>query len=318
MAALERHMRDGVVFWTSPALASLAVTHAFSTRHGGVSQGPFHSLNLGRSTGAEGDDARRVAENLRRFQTAALDGRRTVSVRQVHGAAVFVTGGREHLPGRQTAERKGTQSAGASRPPPDAVRSQSGACEADAIVGDDPDRALLVRVADCAPVLLACPRSGVVAAVHAGWRGVVAGVVESAVTSMADQGAVVDDIRAAIGPCIGEGAFEVGDEVVEAFRHRDLGAFVHRRQGARARIDLAASVRALLERMGIDPTHVDGGELCTVEREDDFFSYRRDGARSGRMAAAIAAIDRRRGCAGCASSRVAVRRDPRGSEARSC
>jgi len=294
MAVLERRQLAGLAFWISPALESLGVVHAFSTRHGGVSASPFDSLNLGRALVDEPDAEAHVQENLRRFRVAALAGLDVVSARQVHGAAVVDASAL--VSARVAAEAsipREASVAGASRACRAWVASgcdaaQASACEADAIVADTAGIAAMIRVADCAPVLLACARSGIVAAVHAGWRGVVSGVIEATIDRMAARGADVRALRAAIGPCIGARAFEVGEEVAAQFEQRELGESVRPRPGMRPTIDLACAVRRLLLRAGLAAPSIDGGELCTVELAEDFFSYRRDGARSGRMAAAIA------------------------------
>ncbi len=187
----------------------------------------------------------------------------------------------------------------------DAVRARAAGAplEADALVARAADRvAVGVRVADCVPVLVADPRTGDVAAIHAGWRGVVAGVIGAAVRRLADQedgeaqeaqedgenegrGALV----AAIGPCIGACCFEVGPEVGE-----QLGFVVRRTStpagaGDKAYVDLRAAVRAQLAALGV--TQVDDVPGCT-KHEARFHSFRRDGANSGRMLAAIAARGR--------------------------
>lgn len=270
MAELERHERAGLAVWLSPALRSLGFAHAFSTRHGGVSEGVFDSLNLGRA-GDAGDDPARVDENLRRFSDAALGGAPLMRVRQVHGAAVFDA----------DAATNGSVAPGSGV-------SDGAVIEADAIVTASSDRAAMVRVADCAPLLLACPRSGIVAAIHAGWRGVIGGVIEATLARMHERGANPRELRAAIGPCIGPRVFEVGPEVSGEFERRDLGSRVLPRAGRRPTIDLAGAAAELLEREGVARAHIDRSDLCTVELDRDFFSYRRQGARSGRMAAAIA------------------------------
>jgi len=147
--------------------------------------------------------------------------------------------------------------------------------EADALVANAPGTAVGVRVADCVPVLLAHPGSGTVAAVHAGWRGLVAGVVENAVDLSAMRGGL-----AAIGPCIGACCFEVGQEVAERI------GFVDRTVGAKAYVDLRKAVRARLEGLGVE--HVEDVPGCTRCDASRFFSHRRDGESAGRHLAVIA------------------------------
>ena len=138
-----------------------------------------------------------------------------------------------------------------------------------------------VRVADCVPVLVADPESGDVAAIHAGWRGVVAGVVLAGVKSLARQSS---GLVAAIGPCIGACCFEVGRDVAARI------GFVARETGDKAYVDLRAAVRAQLRDLGIDDARIEDVPGCTRCDAERFFSFRRDGARSGRHLAAIAPL----------------------------
>jgi YfiH family protein len=147
-----------------------------------------------------------------------------------------------------------------------------------------------IRTADCVPVLIACTETGVVCAVHAGWRGIVAGVVPQAIGAMrAAHGARPGGMVAAIGPCIGRDVYEVGPDVAAEFAKVVGDAFVLPAGGGRAKehIDCFGAVRSQLKACGIPAESVDGEELCTVATPREFFSYRRDGARSGRMASVV-------------------------------
>ncbi|MBX3354397.1 MAG: peptidoglycan editing factor PgeF [Phycisphaeraceae bacterium] len=273
MGTLERVRTGGQVFLRSPKLASMGVPHGFSTRHGGVSAAPFDSMNLGRAGGVPvelSDPAENRAENLRRFQSAVgLSDRRVARVHQVHGAAIV--------------EVSVSPPAGGPRRDPASEADP----QADALVSVAPGAAMMVTIADCAAILLACPRSGAVAAIHAGWRGVVAEVVHAAVERLVALRAEREELRAALGPCIGVEAFEVGEEVAHAFRDLGLGACVRARASAKPTIDLAAAVIMQLEAAGLSSERIDRADACTVAGRSEFFSYRRDGARSGRMAAII-------------------------------
>jgi YfiH family protein len=163
---------------------------------------------------------------------------------------------------------------------PEVVRAGEG----DALVGRSEGTAVGVRVADCVPVLLADRRTGAVAAVHAGWRGVVAGVVPAALDAL---GARADDVIAAIGPSIGPCCFEVGDEVAAQLAEACGDEVVLRRERARPHADLWRCVEGQLSRAGVGL--VDTLGLCTVCESGRFFSFRRDGARSGRMLGVIVA-----------------------------
>lgn len=258
---------DGVAWLRSPLLHRAGVPHGFSTRRGGVSPAPFDSLNLGLADApGEPDDWERVQDNWSRFRRAVgLDGRALVRARQVHGVGVLE-------PDRDES----------------AVRPQPPFADGDALVTADRNHAISVRVADCAPVLLADPTSGVVGAVHAGWRGTVAGVLPRAIAVMAARGARAETMLAAVGPSIGPDAFEVGPEVREAFAAAGLAECIRPgRAEGRWLADLPAALRVQLEASGVAAGRIEVDGSCTWSDPVAHFSYRRDGARSGRMAAII-------------------------------
>jgi YfiH family protein len=254
---------SGVIFYASPLLERIGVPHAFSTRLGGVSPAPFHSLNLGNPNGcAIQDDYDHVWENYRRLQAAAgCPEGELCRVHQVHGATMVRAA---------------------------VGRSFDKAARADAIVGSDPGKILSVRVADCVPILLAAEDGKTVAAVHAGWRGVVAGAVTAALAQLnGDAGKCF----AAIGPCIGGDAFEVGPEVLAEFVAAfDGDAPIVRRVGEKGHVDLREAVRLQLLRAGLPPDHIDTTDRCTHRDADEFFSHRRENGVTGRIAAIIAPI----------------------------
>lgn len=250
----------------SPLLAH--VPHAFTTRVGGVSAGVFSSLNFGNPgdlPAAQRDPASNIAAN---FECALGEincmGREVVEVYQVHGPVVHTV-----RPGRP------------AHPTPHDTR-------ADAIVTDDASRVLVIRTADCAPVLLASVDGRIVAAVHAGWRGVLAGIVPNTVAAMRELGAT--DIAAAIGPCIGPDAFEVGPQVAADFSRVFGDATPHIRPSPthahKFHADIPGAIRQQLLEAGIVRT--DDLKMCTVTRSDLFYSHRRDNRVTGRMAALIA------------------------------
>lgn len=207
------------------------------------------ALNLGLP--AEGADHQRLAEDV----GYDLDALRVC--KQVHGAAVL-----------------------------DApTRARCAEAEADAIVVREPGDTAGVRVADCAPILLADPRSGAVAAVHAGWRGVVAGVLRAAVERLAP--ARPAELVAALGPCIGACCFEVGDEVAEQLVAASSPAARITREHGRPHASLEQAIRAQLRSLGVAELDAVGG--CTFCDPARWHSYRRDGAASGRAMAVITA-----------------------------
>lgn len=260
---LQRVQADnGVVFYRSDLLADAGVPHAFSTRIGGVSSGPFASLNLGNPSGERRDPCENVLENHRRlFEAIAIQPRQRLSCHQVHGTTVQVF-------------------RGGNWPEPQP--------QGDAIVTDDPTVVAAVRVADCVPVLLASRAGRWVAAVHAGWRGVVAGVVPRTVETLVSLGVAADAILAAIGPSIGFEHFEVGPEVreqfVAAFPDRSL---VRPLDHGKAHLDLRGAIASQLRRAGVPWGAIDTTDRCTFRDADEFFSHRRDRAITGRMSAVI-------------------------------
>lgn len=260
---LRRIGRDGVVYYASPLLEAAGVPHAFSTRIGGVSPPPFDSMNLGNPSGcATQDPDDHINENYRRLQSViGCELRRRCWVHQVHGGDVLRVATGEPFENGQ---------------------------RGDALVSDDPERVLAIRVADCVPILVAMSDGRTVAAIHAGWRGVIAGVVGAVLREMTSDRRT--DLIAAIGPCIGIDAFEVGPEVIEAFMNcfGEL-ALVRTRSADRGHVDLREAVRRQLVDAGVSPERIDTTDRCTFRDSDEFFSHRRDNGVTGRMAALIAA-----------------------------
>lgn len=263
---LERRVStEGVVTYISPLLRDLGVPHAFSTRIGGVSSGPFDSLNLGNPNACEiRDPSEHIRENYRRLQRACdCEGRELTWLHQVHGDRVVrLQPGRPH----------------------------DNDTQADALVSDDPARAISVRVADCVPVLLSSADGKIVSAVHAGWRGVVAGVVVEAVREMTrDRALPASQLTAAIGPSIGPGAFEVGPEVLEEFiKGFGAEAPIRRRNDGKGNVDLREALRRQLVASGLTDERIDLNDRCTHRDAAEFFSHRRENGITGRMAAIIA------------------------------
>ena len=165
--------------------------------------------------------------------------------------------------------------------------------EADAIVTDDPQSGVVVRVADCAPILLADPVRGVVGAVHAGWRGTVHRAAIAAVEALTREfGSDPGDLMAAIGPCLGPCCAEVGSEVVEAFRdsgHTEgqLARWFTKGPSDRPYFDLWRANAEQLESAGVVRRNIHIARLCTKTHADVLHSYRADGVRAGRMVGAI-------------------------------
>ena len=229
--------------WVAPAGVRAVIT----TRSGGVSPAPYDSFNLATHVG---DRPEAVEENRRRLRAALSLPSEPAWLEQVHGNAVAV------LPART--------------PGP-----------ADAAVAFTRGPVCAVLVADCLPVFLATRAGDRVGIAHAGWRGLVAGVVEATIATLDCE---PRELVAWLGPSIGATAFEVGDEVRDAFLAQDAQADVAFRRGRPGRwlADLPALARRRLGGAGV--TQVGGGGYCTVTDSARFYSYRRDGA-TGRMAA---------------------------------
>lgn len=155
--------------------------------------------------------------------------------------------------------------------------------DTDGLITTEAGLTIGIRVADCAAVLFAAPRHGMVAAVHAGWRGAVGGIHLEAVRRLVDLDANMDDIHAWISPCIGLQAFEVGDEVAGQFPER----FVHRLGYGKPHVDLAGYLSDGLLQAGVPNTQLIVDGRCTVSDPHRFHSYRRDGKEAGRMWALI-------------------------------
>jgi YfiH family protein len=221
------------------------VRHGFFTRQGGVSEGVYASLNVGAGSR---DDPAAVKEN--RARAAGHFGapaEHLLTCYQIHSAIAVVA-----------------EAPWAERP------------EADAVVSRTPGLVLGALAADCAPVLLADPEARVIAAVHAGWRGALGGVVEAAIGKMASLGARPDRMLAAVGPCIGQGSYEVGLEFLDAFTGKAPDAepfFAPGRAADKRQFDLPGFVLGRLKAAGVDQAEWIGRD--TYAEPDLFFSNRR-------------------------------------------
>ena len=233
--------------WPAPARV-----HAYSTtRRGGVSQGRYSGLNLGTRTG---DSLSTVIDNREILRDVAKLPSEPVWLAQVHGRRVIEATGPMVTP-----------------------------AEADGAVTGCAGVVCAVLTADCLPVLL-CNHDGTrVGVAHAGWRGLVAGVVEAAVAALGEE---PDRIIAWLGPCIGQAAFEVGPEVPDALLASDPGcdAAIRPGRGDRSHVDLREAARHRLAMAGVHD--VSASDECTFSDAERFYSYRRDGE-CGRMATLI-------------------------------
>ena len=244
----------------APRLTAYGFAHGFSTRHGGVSVGPFESLNLGSSVG---DDPSHVVENQRRVaHWVGYAPERLFGVNQVHGAGVCVLSNTDE---------------------PASVLQQ----QADALVAQRSGVALGVRTADCVPLLLADPVTRAVAVVHAGWRGLVAGVITASVEALCEaSGALPARLAAALFPHIDVCCFEVGDDVAAQLQaaapaRMDVVRELHGGNG-QPHVALRSVALAQLAAAGIAAERVEHVSGCTACDAARFYSFRRDGQLSGR------------------------------------
>lgn len=226
---------------------------AESTRHGGVSPAPFNSLNLGINTS---DDSENVDENRHRFFDVIGAGTfQFASSHQIHGTEVLYT----TEPGRFDGY--------------------------DALITNQSGLLVGVTVADCVPILIYDQANQAVAAVHAGWRGTVGGIVTKTLTHMQRRfGTLAEHCYAYVGTCIDACSFEVGPEVADQF---DSAFKRHDIRSRKSFVDLKASNMQLLSEFGIPVAHISISPFSTVLNNEDYFSYRVEHGQTGRMLAVI-------------------------------
>lgn len=274
--------KSGIIY-RSTALdrfAPYGVRHGFSSRDGGVSTLPHtKSLNLTKKRG-DSDDI--VRENTSIFVRAvtdnALDASHSVTASQIHSTTVRLIN--ETNRGEGSTVPRGN--------------------DADGFCTASPNTVPVVRVADCVPILFAGltdDNSPVVAAVHAGWRGTVAGIASEAVAKMISLGVRIDSVTAAVGPHIGFCCFEVGGDFYESVREMRGIGFAQRhiirteRDGdGKFHADLTAMNREILLDAGVNESMIDVANICTMCRPDEFFSHRATGGVRGTQGGCIAIL----------------------------
>ncbi len=257
---MQRIQKGTVVFYLSEVLQPFSnITHAVTTRHGGVSPAPFDTLNLGSTVG---DDSANVRENWQRLHRALdLDPRATVDARQAQADQVA----------RVEAAQRGTRLA-----------------NVDALITDAPGVPLLLRFADCVPVLFYDRKHRAIGIAHAGWRGTVGKVVTNTVRAMGEAfGSEPRDLAACVCPSIGPCCYQVGPDVQararEAFPYAD--DLLIRHNGS-VHFDLWEANARQLRELGVGEVEVAG--ICTADHTEDLYSWRREQAHTGRFAALIA------------------------------
>ncbi len=258
---LQRINAQGIGIYQFNMWADAPLTHGVFTRQGGISAGPWDGLNLG---GTVGDDPQAVAENHRRaYASLGLDAARACTVWQVHGADTVIA----HHP---TPHRKWIN-------------------RADGMVTNQPGVPLMMRYADCVPILFYDPVQRVVGIAHAGWRGTLQGAQTSVVLTMRDAfGSNPAHIQAGIGPSIGPADYQVGEEVVAQVRDTfgTTEGLITRAEDGSAYLDLWEANHRQLAAAGLDQIEISG--ISTARQTDEFYSHRAEQGRTGRFGAVIA------------------------------
>jgi len=262
--------RDGVRALICAALEQDGFTNAFSTRVGGVSPMPENALSL---AGFNEDKAENIYENRRRFLNLFAGEWLLTGCWQVHGVDIRT------VRSKNEAESK------------PGVLGDDEYC--DALVSNTPNVLLAVKTADCVPILIGDPSSRSFGAVHAGWRGTSSSIIKQAVRKLeAEFGARAETMRAAIGPAANSCCYEVGADVLSIFKERFSNAeklFTPTRDN-HARIDLHQANRNQLIEIGIASHRIHVAPLCTMDRTDLFFSYRREKQKLGRVGRLMSVI----------------------------
>ncbi len=250
---------SGIHFYRSTLLEPYSLVQAVSERFGGVSPAPWNTLNLGSNVG---DDAQNVSENHKRLCRAlGISQADVVSVHQVHGNQVV---------------RVGRENAGAVLG------------NADGMVTSDTNVFMLMRFADCVPILFYDPHKHVAGIAHAGWRGTANGVVGHTVEALQREfDCNPADLIAVIGPSIGPCCYEVGPDVVEAMKANSAipESVIVWQSSGKPYVDLWQANAAQLENAGV--RHIEVARICTACHSDRFFSHRASGGHAGRFAALI-------------------------------
>lgn len=264
---------DELIYITFPKLeATKMVRHAFSTRHGGVSENHCATMNLSFSE-KRGDTKENVNENYRRLcSDIGIEAKNLVLSKQTHTNNVITV----------TKEHCGT---GVTKP---------SFCDVDGLVTNESGVALVTQYADCTPLLFCDPVKKVIATSHAGWRGTVKLIGKVTVEKMVkDFGCNPKDIIAAIGPCIGQCCYEVDDPVFNEFKKLDFleldKIFIFKENG-KYMLNLVEANRQILLYSGILPSNIDISDICTCCNSEDMFSHRASKGKRGNLAAIIELI----------------------------
>ena len=241
-------------FLIVPGLLDDGILVAFTTRNGGISDGPFSSLNLSHKVGDDIDSVHGNIESVKR-SWGHHDIARLLTLDQVHGTNIIRVGDID-------------------------INNRAGT-GADAVLVDGPSDALMLHFADCLPVILIDKRHKRLVTIHAGWRGLADGITGKAVRLMIGEGSKSDDIEAYFGPSIRGCCFEVQGDIAAR-----LGSDAGRTQ----KIDLTGVAEGDIIGLGVPAENIFDCDICTCCHEDRFFSYRRDGEKTGRQASIVKII----------------------------
>ena len=278
-----RNEKGGICYYTSNLLSEYNITHGFFTRHGGVSEGDFDSLNVSiarKDKDGNTDSPKNVYENYRlALSVLGTTPEKSVGSKQIHESTVLTV-------------KNGDAERGIN-PSKDEMNGCDGLFLDESADSID---SLCIKTADCVPILLSSKDGKEVSAVHAGWRGTVADIVTKAVKKFSCD---KENIICAIGPCIGVCCYEVGDEVFEAtknlFEYKGIGHLTDSMfrnvctcsASTKKKANLAEINRQLLISCGIPKENIDISDICTACHEDEFFSHRASGGFSGTFVSAI-------------------------------
>jgi len=258
---MRTNIKDGIKFIQFDIFEEIGINHAVFTRQGGVSKAPFDSLNLG---GTVGDDPEHVMENhLRVFRTVKRPFDSRFDVWQVHGKRIICTDSPRPI--------------------------EQAHLKADGIFTDNPEVTLLMRFADCVPLVFADPIKHVVGVVHAGWQGTVKRIAAEAIEVLKRRYASKPEhLLCAIGPSICKDCYQVSLNTAQQFRDvfgQEATAFIDNRDEG-IYLDLWKANQMTLEKAGVK--HIERADLCTAHHLEDWYSYRAEKGKTGRFGVVIA------------------------------
>ncbi len=256
--------KDGVAFWQVPGVAAVGVRAAFFQRHGGLGQDRWKGLNCGFNCG---DDPDTVLANRRRAQIAGGFGPlEPALVKQVHGRAVIMVGPEQAAQGWRHEEEM--------------------LPEADGLLTTSPGLPLAIKTADCLPVMLIHPQGRAVAIVHAGWKGLVKGIITEGIKKLQHTiKTPANSLLAVLGPCLGPSHFRITAELFDVFMA--LSPDIITIKGDYALVDMQRAAQLQLKGEGLASSNIITIPECTFEKKEDYFSHRRDHGQTGRMLSMI-------------------------------